>query len=293
MKILKTCFALALMAAGTVNCFAGELLLKSGDNLAFLGDSITQFGAGSPGGYVKLVVSGLDANGVKVEPVFAGISGHKSNDMLARVDRDVLSKKPNVMTLSCGVNDVWHGERGVPLDKYKENITAIVDKVQAAGVKPVILTSTMINEDQPNPNNQKLAAYNEFLRTFAKERNLPLADLNTQMQDAIKKAKETNAAKPNRGNYLTSDGVHMAPQGDQMMAEGVLRAMGLDDAQMAKAKAAWLETPASTKIQLQVSKMVSLKDYNKLGEAAVKEKLSINEYLDREMGKSIDAMLAK
>ncbi len=293
MKILKTCFALALVAAGAVNCFSGELILKSGDKLAFLGDSITQFGAGYPGGYVKLVISGLDANGVKVEPVFAGISGHKSNDMLARVDKDVLSKKPNVMTLSCGVNDVWHGERGVPLDKYKENITAIVDKVQAAGVKPVILTSTMINEDQANANNQKLATYNEFLRTFAKERNLPLADLNTQMQDAIKKAKETNAAKPNRGNYLTSDGVHMAPQGDQMMAEGVLRAIGLDDAQMAKAKAAWLETPASTKIQLQVNKMVSLKDYNKLGEVAAKEKLSISEYLDREMGKAVDAMLAK
>ncbi len=292
MKMFKICLALALVAAGTVNCLAGEIIVKSGEKLAFLGDSITQFGANTPGGYAKLVISGLDANGIKVEPVFAGIGGHKSNDMLARVDRDVLSKKPNVMTLSCGVNDVWHGANGVPLDKYKENITALIDKVQAAGVKPVILTSTMINEDQPNANNQKLIAYNEFLVALAKERGMPLADLNSQMQEAIKKAKETNAPKPNKANYLTNDGVHMAPQGDQMMAEGVLRALGLDDAQIAKAKAAWLEIPASTKLQ-NTNRMVSLKEYNKLAEAAAKENLSVNDYIDREIGKAIDALLAK
>lgn len=292
MRMLKTCLALSLVAVGTANCLADEIIIKSGDKLAFLGDSITQFGANTPGGYVKLVISGLDANGIKAEPVFAGISGHKSNDMLARVDKDVLSRKPNVMTLSCGVNDVWHGANGVTLDKYKENITAIVDKALAAGVKPVILTSTMINEDQSNANNQKLVAYNEFLRTLAKERGLPLADLNSQMQEAIKKAKETSAPKPNKGNFLTGDGVHMAPQGDQMMAEGVLRALGLDDAQIAKAKAAWLEIPASTKLQ-NSNKMVSLKEYNKLAGAAARENLSVNEYIDREVGKAIDTLIAK
>ena len=292
MKIFKTCLVLALVVSGTANCLAGELLLKSGDKLAFLGDSITAQGGGSPGGYARLVISGLEANGIKVEPVFAGISGHKSNDMLARVDKDVLSKKPNVMTFSCGVNDVWHGEKGIPLDKYKENITALVDKVQGADVKPVILTSTMIGEDQINSNNQKLIPYNEFLRAFAKERKLPLADLNSQMQEAIKKAKETNASKPNKANYLTRDGVHMAPQGDQMMAEGVLLALGLDDAQIAKAKAAWLEIPASIKLQ-NSNKMVSIKEYNKLSDAAAKENLSVDEYIDREMGKTIDLLLAK
>ena len=84
----------------------------------------------------------------------------------------------------------------------------------------------------------------------------------------------------------------MAPQGDQMMAEGVLRALGLDDAQIAKAKAAWLEIPAAIKLQ-NSNKMVSLKEYNKLAEAAAKENLSVNEYLDREMGKAIDALLVK
>jgi hypothetical protein len=38
---------------------------------------------------------------------------------------------------------------------------------------------------------------------------------------------------------LTSDGVHMNSAGNEVMAEGVLRAFGLRDAEIAKAKEAW------------------------------------------------------
>ena len=51
--------------------------------------------------------------------------------MLARLKRDVLDKKPQIMTLSCGVNDVGHGKRGVELPDFKKNITAIVEQAQA------------------------------------------------------------------------------------------------------------------------------------------------------------------
>lgn len=104
-KLMVVAAAVACVSAAFAS---GELLVKSGDTLAFLGDSITQQGQESPGGYVSLVLRSLAVEGVYVKPVKAGVSGHKSNDMLARLDRDVLSKKPKVMTLSCGVNDVWH-----------------------------------------------------------------------------------------------------------------------------------------------------------------------------------------
>ena len=93
-----------------------KIPIKSGDKVAFLGDSITQQGKSSPSGYVNLVSDALATHGVKVEVIGAGISGHKSNQMLERLERDVLSKKPQWMTLSCGVNDVWHGEKGVSLE---------------------------------------------------------------------------------------------------------------------------------------------------------------------------------
>src|SRR5579864_5497936 len=169
-----------MLLAGLFLMSAGDLPVKDGEKIAFLGDSITQGGMG-PTGYVTLVIQGLKANGVHATAIGAGVSGHKSNDMLARLQRDVIDKKPEWMTLSCGVNDVWHGAKGVPLDQYKQNITQIVEKAQAAGIKVLILT-TMITENPEEPNNQKLAAYNDFLRELAKEKKCLLADLNGAMQ---------------------------------------------------------------------------------------------------------------
>jgi lysophospholipase L1-like esterase len=155
--------------------------------------------------------------------------------MLARLDKDVLKHKPDWMTLSCGVNDVWHGKRGVDLESYKKNITEIVKKAQAAGVKVVLLTSTMIKEDQSNDLNQKLAPYNEFIRDLAKEKKCLLADLNTDMQNGLKKF----PADAPKGKQLTSDGVHMNKAGNVMMARGVAQAFGLTDKQLDKSAKNW------------------------------------------------------
>jgi len=210
-----------------------DIAVKDGEKIAFLGDSITQAGA-RPNGYVRLAIRGLESAGVKASAIPAGISGHKSNQMLARLERDVLSKKPNWMTLSCGVNDVWHGKRGVNLADYKTNITKIVDRCQEAGVKVVLLTSTMIGEDKDNANNKKLSTYNDFLQELAKEKKCLLADLNAGMQSII----EASSDKKN-GKLLTSDGVHMNPDGNKMMATGVLEAFGLNAEQIKAAQATW------------------------------------------------------
>ena len=141
-SFLRTVLASLAGAALLISTPASaEILVKDGQKVAFMGDSITQGGWGSPGGYVRLVVAGLEANGVKGTPIPAGISGHKSDQMLARLKKDALDKQPDWMTLSCGVNDVWHGARGIPLDQYKTNITTILDQCAAAGTKVVVLTA--------------------------------------------------------------------------------------------------------------------------------------------------------
>ncbi len=217
-----------------------ELAIKTGQKIAFLGDSITMAGARS-GGYCQFVLFALKQQGIEVEPVFAGISGHKSNQMLARLDKDVLNHKPNVMTLSCGVNDVWHGERGrgVSLEDYKKNITSIVDKAQKAGASVILLTATMIKEDQSNDLNQKLKPYNEFLRSLAKEKKCLLADLNKEMQEALKKFPESDA----KGKQLTNDGVHMNVLGNIMMGRGLGKTLGLTDEQLDEVEKKWKALP--------------------------------------------------
>ena len=248
--------------------------MKSGDRIAFLGDSITEFGNWSDG-YVNMVMLGLEANGIEAVKIPAGISGHKATQMSERLERDVLSKDPQVMTLSCGVNDVWHGKNGVPLETYKELIADIVDRAQAKGVRVYILTATMIGEDASNANNRKLAPYNDFLRTLATEKKCVLVDLNAEMQRQVAACREKYPKM--RGNFLTVDGVHMHPDGNRMMATEILRAFGLTDAQIAKARPMWM-------------KMVfprwgdgsfTLGDYEKAKDKAFASGVSVHGYLDR------------
>lgn len=239
---MKKMIMLAMMAA--VMSASAECLVKDGDSIAFLGDSITQFG-NFPAGYVNLVIMGLEVAGVKsVKKIPAGISGHKSVQMADRLKRDVLDKKPTWMTLSCGVNDVWHGINGVPLDQYKVKITDILDRCKEAGVKVVILTPTMIREEPDGEFNKQLEPYNEWLREEAKKRNLPLADLNKLMRDTLAKM------PPAKGNRLTHDGIHMAFDGNVMMATGVLKAFGVDvEADKAKFMEVWETIPNSESLK--------------------------------------------
>jgi lysophospholipase L1-like esterase len=272
---------LILFTLTLTSAFA-EISIKSGEKIAFLGDSITQQGKGNPAGYVNLVNSGLAAHGVNVEVIGAGISGHKSNQMLARLEKDVLTHKPQWMTLSCGVNDVWHGANGVLIDDYKKNITAIVDQAQAAGIKVILLTPTMIGEDQANPNNQKLIPYNEFLRTLAKEKNCLLADLNARMQADVLKANTPGK------NALTSDGVHMALPGNIMMANGVLQALGLDAKQLDKANDAWLDLPATAALRFEAK--FSLREMQQLEKAAAARNSTPQKLLEAEFQKAINSL---
>jgi lysophospholipase L1-like esterase len=218
----------------------GDLLVKDGEKVAFLGDSITAQGWDFPGGYVKLTVAGLQTLGVKIVPIPAGVGGNTSQDMLARFQADVLAKKPDWVTISCGVNDVWHNPGGVPLDGYEKNITSMVDQAQAAGIKVLIMTATVIGEDD-NDNNKKLVAYNDFLHQLAAQRHLPVAEENAAFQAAIK------AGPPLPGNapILTMDGVHPTSDGAPIMAAALLAGFGATPAQVAQAQQAWLDMPAS------------------------------------------------
>lgn len=213
---------------------AKGVVVKSGQKIAFMGDSITAAGK-RKGGYCQLVLLALKDQGVEASAVFAGISGHKSNQMLARLEKDVLVHKPDWMTLSCGVNDVWHGKRGVDLESYKKNITQIVTRAQKAGVKVMLLTSTMISEDQSKSLNQKLLPYNNFLRELAKSKKCLLADLNADMQAALKNF----PADAPKGKQLTGDGVHMNKLGNIMMARGVAKAFGVTGKQLDESEKGW------------------------------------------------------
>ena len=256
MKSSHIIFISLIFALGLASAERRPMLLKSGEKIAFLGDSITAGGV-RKNGYVTLTMEALNKEGLKLTHIPAGKSGNRSKDMLARLDASVISKDPDWMVLSCGVNDVWHftltlGKRtfqGIPLEDYEKNIREILKQAKAADIKVVILTSTMIGEDPEKETNKKLIPYNEFLRKVAKEKKLPLVDLSKDMHAALEKIPDIKGkarmfGEPKYGrnikNKLTTDGCHMNLLGNVMMAKGVLGGFGLSEEKIAAAEKRWL-----------------------------------------------------
>jgi acyl-CoA thioesterase I len=216
--------------------------LKKVHRIVTLGDSITQGGA-RPGGYVWQIDQYLQVlyPGRKIEIVNAGISGHKSSDMLARFQRDVLDRQPDVVTISVGINDVWHGftpehpagygPRRVKLEDYRTNVEAMLQAARKAGVKVVLFTTTIF-EDQPNSiRNLRIAGYNDALRELAAAHGAAVADQSA----AFMAAWERNRAAGS-GTKLTTDQVHLALAGDSLMARTALRALGIPEKALDRAE---------------------------------------------------------
>jgi len=233
-----TLFAIVLALLGAApQDTPKDFQLKSGDLIVAMGDSITQGGGGATG-YLTLINLTLaqqypDLKLPKIANV--GISGQKAEDMVKRFEKDVVTKKPAVVTISVGINDVWHRVKAphddAVLAAYKANVTKMVDLAQAAGIKVILIAPTVITEDPAAEGNQRLKLYVAAEKQIAAEKKCQFVDLHAMCLTALeKKPEDLKAAKK---NWLTGDGVHMAPKGNAIMAIGVLRALGVPDEKIA------------------------------------------------------------
>ena len=114
--------------------------------------------------------------------------------------------------------------------------------------------------------------YNAFLKELAKEKGCLFADLNDDMQQALKKF----PADAKKGKQLTSDGVHMNTLGNFMMAKGVAKAFGLSDSQLEASEKAWYMVPNAVEVRMPSIRM-SLAEMEKLKAAAAKQGKSIHQ----------------
>jgi lysophospholipase L1-like esterase len=197
--------------------------LKKGDRVVFLGDSITEAGAG-PGGYVTLVREALDKDhkDLGVEVIGAGISGNKVPDLENRLDRDVIAKKPTIVVIYIGINDVWHsqGGKGTSKDAFEKGLKSIIERITKAGARPILCTATVIGEktDGTNPLDKMLDEYCDISRSVAKDTKTQLIDLRKAFADHLK---ENNKENKDHG-ILTSDKVHLSAAGNKFLAEQML-----------------------------------------------------------------------
>lgn len=195
--------------------------LKQGDRVLFFGDSLTALAIKDKNvpegkGYVPLVREALKAKGVDVEAVATG--GHKVTDLLKRVEKDVLSRKPSVVVIQIGVNDA---SAGVTPEQFKAQLDELIGKLEAGGAKVVQCSCTCRIEgySAENAMDQKLDKLADVARAIAKERKLPLVDLRKAFLEYWKANNPENKPK----GFLTYDGNHWTEAGHRYVADQMLK----------------------------------------------------------------------
>ncbi|MEU4765160.1 GDSL-type esterase/lipase family protein [Actinosynnema sp. NPDC023794] len=116
--------------------------------------------------------------------VNAGVNGHTTADLLARVDADVVACRPDAVTLLIGTNDV----RGdVPLDEYRADLGAIVARVRSGTTARIALLSLPpLGEDLDGALNVELRDYNAVVEEIATEAGVSYLPLHERMVDALR-----------------------------------------------------------------------------------------------------------
>ena len=214
MKItLKLCIVIGVV-------FLLTAMKSNRKRVVFFGDSITQGGV-SKNGYISVLKKQVDSN--RFELIGAGIGGNKVYDLYLRLEDDVLAKKPDLVFIYVGINDVWHkqtAKTGTDYPKYLKFYQALINKIQAAGSKVVLCTPSVIGEKKAGGNelDTELDKYAEGIRALAAKNNLPLCDL----RKAFQAYEEKNNPQDVEKDILTTDRVHLNDKGNQFVAEQML-----------------------------------------------------------------------
>src|SRR5262249_10457969 len=199
--------------------------LKDGDRIIFFGDSLTALaGQEAPKthvtkGYVRLVRETLKEThkdkSIDVDWVATG--GHTVPDLLKRVDKDVIAKKPTIVVIQIGCNDA----RRIPKETFKAGLEELIDKLRKADIRVIQCTLTSVGErqDGTNKDDPKLDEFAEIERQVAKAKDVALNDLRKAFVAHWRAHNPDNKAS----GILTYDGNHFNDAGHKFVAEQMLK----------------------------------------------------------------------
>jgi len=220
---------LALLSPSSTE--ARELLLKKGDRLAIVGDSITEQKQ-----YSRFIEDYLLACTPELGlQIFQfGWSGERAPGFANRMDNDLVPWKPTVVTTAFGMNDGSYRPYSDAIGKtYEDGTRRIQDRMKELGARMVVGGPGPVDVDswksgEPDADkyyNENLGQLSAIAGKLAKERGFVFADMHALMMDVMAKAKAANGAAY---HVCGGDGVHPGANGHLVMAYTFLKALGVD-----------------------------------------------------------------
>ena len=166
---------------------------------------------------------------LKYEFINRGISGDRIVDIYARIKRDIISLKPDVMSILVGVNDVWHEvneqiPNGVDNNKFFKIYSMLIEEIKEAlpDIKIMIMEPFVLKGSNTEENWEyfkiEVPKRAKMARRIAEKYDLIFIPLQNKFDEAVKSAP---------ASYWLADGVHPTEQGSEMIKREWLKGFDL------------------------------------------------------------------
>lgn len=136
-----------------------------------------------------------------------GIGGEAVDEMLARLDRDVIAPRPDLVIWQTGSNDAL---RGISLDHFREATEAALERIREAGIDVVLMEPQWCPALDATPGADR---FRDAVRALGSDLGVPVIRRSDLMRDWIGQGRLT------RTQLFASDGLHMADGGYALLAE--------------------------------------------------------------------------
>lgn len=197
--------------------------------ILFQGDSITESNRAKDAkyckeytgsGYPTLIAAELGCRYInEYEFINRGVSGNKAVDIFSRINRDIISICPDILSILAGVNDVMLGIQcgdgfdaigyGKTYDLMLSEIKRLLPKTEIVILEPFVLRGEVTEKywERFRSEVEKRACISEKL---AEKYNFTFIPLQNKFDEAYKKAPK---------GYWLFDGVHPTSAGHKIIAD--------------------------------------------------------------------------
>jgi lysophospholipase L1-like esterase len=178
-----------------------------------------------------LLTSSIIAQETTPFVINSGVGGNNTKDLLARIDTDCISYKPDLTVLMVGTNDM-NSVKYVPLDQYKANLEKIIDILLKAKSKvlltnilplyePYLLTRHPKSFYAPEGPAGRLEAVNKVIVQVAKEKHVSFLNVHHIFVTIGNIGLDESSYIRNMANSKMTDGIHPTPDGYRAIAIAV------------------------------------------------------------------------
>jgi len=157
--------------------------------------------------------------GRHVTMINQGINGETAEDLLKRIDRDVISFKPNLVIVTIGGNDTW---KGCTIEEYKKTLAQVVKIIKENNAIPVLQTYYCLLYNKMAEIFKKFPQFVDVNRQLSQEFNIPIIDQYKYFFPFYEN-------DPENYSKIMLDGLHVNQIGNAIMGIIACRSFSLPD----------------------------------------------------------------